>query len=149
MIENDTWNAIGHADLALAASGTVTVEAAILGTPMVTFYKVTALSWHGGRHLVKVPYLSMLNLIADRQIVPELIQNDMTPEKLAAAAEELLLNPQRADQMRAELAAIRQLLTWEGDPLRRTAEWMEACLQGRRDGPILGTGHLREERIRS
>src|SRR6185437_13532385 len=51
VIENDTWDCIGHADLALAASGTVTVEAAVLGTPTVTFYRVTALSWWAGRRL--------------------------------------------------------------------------------------------------
>src|SRR5579875_2886575 len=60
VIENETWDVIGHADAALAASGTVTVEAAILGTPMVTFYKVTPLTWWAGRGLVKVPYLSMV-----------------------------------------------------------------------------------------
>lgn len=147
VIENDTWNAIGHADLALAASGTVTVEAAVLGTPMVTFYKVTSLSWHGARHLVKVPFLSMVNLIADRQIVPELIQYDMTPEKLTAAAEELLTNQQQADRMRIELAAIRQLLTREGDPLRRTADLIAAALAG---GSHRGAGlpQVAEERIR-
>src|SRR6185437_5823135 len=51
VIENQTWDCIGHADLALAASGTVTIEAAVLGTPMVTFYKVNPLSWWAGRRL--------------------------------------------------------------------------------------------------
>src|SRR5207245_1883629 len=55
VIEGETWDAIGHADLALAASGTVTVEAALLGTPMVTFYKVSPLSWFLGRRFVKAP----------------------------------------------------------------------------------------------
>jgi len=130
VVENETWNAIGHADLALAASGTVTIEAAVLGTPMVTFYKVTPLSWHGGRHLVKVPFLSMVNLIANARVVPELIQHDMTPGKLAAAAEELLTSEERAGRMRADLAAVRKLLTREGDPLRRTAELIQASLNG-------------------
>ena len=89
VIENEAWDCIGHASLVLAASGTVTMEAAVLGTPMVTFYKVTALSWWAGRRLVKVPYLSMVNLIAGRLIVPELIQDDMTAAKLASAASEL------------------------------------------------------------
>lgn len=133
IVENQTWDSIGHADLALAASGTVTVEAAVLGTPMVTFYKVTALSWYGARHLVKVPFLSMVNLIAGRQIVPELIQKDMTPEKLAEAAEALLTSDARAGQMRADLAAVRNSLTREGDPLRRTAETIAAAMEGRFD----------------
>lgn len=122
IIENETWECVGNADLALAASGTVTVEAAILGTPMVTFYKLTPLSWWAGRHLVNVPFLSMVNLIADRQIVPELIQRDMTPEKMAAAATELLARPECVNQMREDLAAVRKALTIQGDPLALAAD---------------------------
>jgi lipid-A-disaccharide synthase len=128
VIENEAWNCIGHASLTLAASGTVTMEAAILGTPTVTFYKVTPLSWWAGRRLVKVPYLSMVNLIAQREIVPELIQDDMTPEKLAAAATELLTNPASAERMRANLAQVRAALTRTGDPFERTASIIASTL---------------------
>lgn len=121
VIENETWDCISHASLALAASGTVTMEAAVLGTPMVTFYKVNPLSWLAGRHLVKAPFLSMVNLIAEKQIVPELIQNEMTPATLAAAAEELLTSDTRADRMREDLARVRQLLAPAHDPLQRAA----------------------------
>lgn len=128
VVEDETWDCIGHADLALAASGTVTMEAAVLGTPMVTFYKVNPLSWWAGRRLVKVPFLSMVNLIAQRQIVPELIQNDMTPGNLAKASQELLTQTSRADRMRADLAGVRAALTKEGDPLQRAAELIaQAC----------------------
>ena len=58
---------MAHCDVALAASGTVTVEAALLGAPMVVFYRVTALTWALGRHLVSVPYFSMVNLIAGKR----------------------------------------------------------------------------------
>lgn len=128
VIENETWDCIGHADLALAASGTVTIEAAVLGTPMVTFYKVNSLSWWAGRRLVKVPFLSMVNLIAERQIVPELMQHEMTPARLAAAAEALLTDAARADGMRADLARVRTALTREGDPFRRAADLMAEAL---------------------
>ncbi len=120
-IEDEAWDSIGHADLALAASGTVTMEAAVLGTPMVTFYKVTALSWFAGRRLVKVPFLSMVNLIAERKIVPELIQDEMTPQNMARAAAELLGNAPKTDEMRRDLAAVRLSLTSEGDPFARAA----------------------------
>jgi lipid-A-disaccharide synthase len=130
VIENEAWNCIGHADLALAASGTVTMEAAILGTPTVTFYRVTPLSWWAGRRLVKVPYLSMVNLIAQREIVPELIQYDMTAEKLASAAEKLLTQPRNMEQMRADLAQVRAALTGRGDPFERTATMIADTLAG-------------------
>ncbi len=130
VIENETWDAIGHADAALAASGTVTVEAAILGTPLVTFYKVTPLTWWAGRRLVKVPYLSMVNLIAEREIVPELIQHDMTPARLAASVAELLTNDRRREQMKSDLAALRMSLTSEGDPFRRAADVITNSFEG-------------------
>ncbi len=139
IVENETWDSIGHADLALAASGTVTVEAAVLGTPLVTFYKVAPLSWWAGRRLVKVPFLSMVNLIAERQIVPELIQQDMTPSNIAAAAGELLTNPERAGRMRADLAQVRLALTSEGDPFARAAELIEEACTGRAGiSPLVG-----------
>jgi lipid-A-disaccharide synthase len=130
IVENDTWDAIGHADLALAASGTVTIEAAVLGTPMVTFYKVTPLSWYAGRHLVKVPFLSMVNLVAGRQIVPELMQQEMTAARLVTEAAELLANEARADRMRADLAEVRMALTREGDPLARVAATITEAVGG-------------------
>ena len=121
VVENETWDCIGHADLALAASGTVTIEAAVLGTPMVTFYKVMPLSWYAGRHLVKVPFLSMVNLVAGRQIVPELIQHEMTAGNIATAAAGLLDGSRNADRMRQDLASVRDSLTLEGDPFLRVA----------------------------
>ncbi len=129
VVENETWNCIGHSDLALAASGTVTVESAVLGTPMVTFYKVNALSWLAGRRLVKVPFLSMVNLIADRQIVPELMQADFTPSRLATEAEMILTDSSRADRMRRDLAQVRAALTREGDPFARVAGEITAVIR--------------------
>ena len=131
VIENEAWDCIGHASLVLAASGTVTMEAAVLGTPMVTFYKVTALSWWAGRRLVKVPYLSMVNLIAGRLVVPELIQDEMTAANLASAATELLASESRLALMRDDLEAVRASLILPGperDPLKRAAEEIAASL---------------------
>jgi lipid-A-disaccharide synthase len=134
VIENDTWDSIGHSSLALAASGTVTIETAILGTPMVTFYKVSSLTWWAGRRLVKVPFLSMVNLIAGRKIVPELIQDDMTPASLAAEAASLLNRPELVIEMRAGLAAVRDALTIDGDPLCRAAGHIVNSIASRDNG---------------
>lgn len=128
VIEDEPWDVLAHADVALAASGTVTVEAAVLGTPMVTFYKVTNLSWRAGRWLVKVPYLSMVNLIAGRLVVPEHIQMDMTPENLAGSTATLLQEPGKAQEMRAELLQIKESLTGSADPLLMAANIIAADL---------------------
>src|SRR5207245_8338558 len=92
VVEGHTWDALAQAELALAASGTVTIEAAMLGVPMVTFYRVNALSWYLQRWRVKVPFLTMVNLVADRLVVPELIQEEMTAERISASALPLLEN---------------------------------------------------------
>jgi lipid-A-disaccharide synthase len=110
-IEGESWDALAHADLALAASGTVTVEAALLGTPMVTFYKVTTPSWVVGKLLVRIPFYSMVNLIAGRDVVPELMQGQMTGEAIAREAQRLLTNEAARAEMKAGLAEVREKLS--------------------------------------
>jgi lipid-A-disaccharide synthase len=105
------------ADVALAASGTVTVEACLLGTPMVTFYRVNKLSWWMGKALVRVPFYSMVNLVAGRRIVPELIQDQMTPEALAREAQALIEDESAAESMRRDLAEVAEKLSGTDDPL--------------------------------
>jgi lipid-A-disaccharide synthase len=119
VIEGESWDALAHADLALAASGTVTVEAALLGTPMVTFYKVNPVSWLIGKALVKIPFFCMVNLIAERKIVPELMQDEMTGENLAAHADRLLGD---SSQMKRDLAEVRRKLEFQGSAIGRAAD---------------------------
>ncbi|MBI3279871.1 MAG: lipid-A-disaccharide synthase [Acidobacteria bacterium] len=121
VIEGETWDAIAHADLALAASGTVTMEAALLGTPMVTFYRVHPLSWRFGRFLVDVPFYSMVNLIAGRQVVPELIQDDLTGERLAAEANRLLRDAGARCRMKRDLAEVAAALATPEEPMECAA----------------------------
>src|ERR1700678_1798457 len=114
VIEGESWDAMAHADVALAASGTVTVEAALLGTPMVTFYKVTPLSWIAGKFLVNVPFYSMVNLIAGRAVVPELMQGQMSGEALEREASRLLGDAAARAEMKAGLAEVRAKLAQTG-----------------------------------
>jgi lipid-A-disaccharide synthase len=131
VIEGETWDAIAHADLALAASGTVTVEAALLGTPMITFYKVNALSWLVGRLMVRVPFYSMVNLVAERPAVPELMQTAMTGERLAVEAMHLLQDAGAREQMRRDLAEVARRLSSEGRPMEKAAALVEQLLMER------------------
>ncbi|HEX4278454.1 MAG TPA: lipid-A-disaccharide synthase [Bryobacteraceae bacterium] len=116
-IEGEAWDAMAHCDIALAASGTVTVEAALLGAPMVTFYRVTELSWAIGKLLVDVPFYSMVNLIAGEKAVPELMQNQMTGERIAAEAARLLDKPEERAKMKSDLARVAVLLSGSGEAL--------------------------------
>lgn len=130
VIEGESWDAIAHSDLALAASGTVTVEAALLGTPMITFYKVTALSWLLGRMLVDVPFYSMVNLIAGRAVVPELMQSEFTGERLASEARRLLGDAAARERMRANLAAVAASLSPQSNPMARACAIIQDLMEG-------------------
>jgi len=121
VVEGETWDVVAHAGVALAASGTVTIETALLGTPMVTFYRVAGLTWRLGRHLVDVPFYSMVNLVAERKIVPELIQSDCTGERLAAEALRLLEDDAARGRMRQDLAEVAGVLAGDHDPMERAA----------------------------
>jgi lipid-A-disaccharide synthase len=108
-------------DVVITASGTATVQAALHGKPMVIVYRLAPLTYKMGRRFVKVDTFGMVNLLAGRRIVPELIQDDFTPARVADEAVGLLTDPARAADMRRALAEVRDAL---GEPgaSRRAAE---------------------------
>jgi len=130
VIEGGSWDAMAHCDLALAASGTVTVEAALLNAPMVTFYRVTPLTYRLGKMLVDVPFYSMVNLIAGRALVPELIQDDMTAGNLASESLRLLTDPAARDTQRAGLAEVTRKLSSRLGAPERAALAIQDILEG-------------------
>ena len=114
LISGDTYNALAAADLAIVSSGTATIETALLGKPMVVVYRLSPLTARLAKPLVKTKFFSMVNLIAGRAVVPELIQDDFTPERLASEAESLLFgsgspNP-RVSEMKRGLQEVQNLL---------------------------------------
>lgn len=129
VLEGQTWDVLACADVALAASGTVTIEAAVLGTPMVTFYRVNNLSWWMGRRLVTVPFYSMVNLVAGRKVVEELIQDDCTGARLAQHALHLLEDADARESMRQDLFQVARKLSAPEDPLEFAASLIEEHLQ--------------------
>ncbi len=133
LLEGQTWDVLACADLALAASGTVTIEASMLGTPLIAFYRVNKLTWWMGRRLVKVPFYSMVNLVAGRRVVPELIQNDLTAERLATETLHLLGDESAREQMRGELANVARKLSGAEDPMEVAASVVEKYLAGGED----------------
>jgi lipid-A-disaccharide synthase len=114
IIEGDTYSIIAASEVALVASGTATLETALLGCPMVIAYKMSASSYALGRLLVTgVEFIGMPNILAQRRVVPELIQWEVTPANLVRAAEAMLAEPTR-DQTAAALKSIRQSLGVSG-----------------------------------
>ena len=108
LVQGRTHAVLAAARVAVVASGTATVEAALLATPMVVVYRLSALTYHLGRRFVSVPHVAMANLIAEKGIVPELIQDAFTPERVADAVLPLL-GP-AGDAMRQDLAEDRRRL---------------------------------------
>ena len=111
--------------LVLAASGTVTLEAALGGVPMVIAYKVSPLSYRIGKALIRVKHISLVNLIAGRELVPELIQDQANPANIAAVAAGMLADCRRLASLRAELLNIRSLLGGGGASARVAAIALE------------------------
>lgn len=94
VVQGDTYNLVHAADLALVASGTATLETALLERPMVIVYRLAPLTYALARLIVRVPFIGMPNLIAEQRVVPELLQREVTPARIAAEARQLLENPQ-------------------------------------------------------
>ena len=128
IVEGETRDAMAHSDVTLAASGTVAMEAALLGAPLVSFYRVTPLTWHIGRPLVNVPFYTMVNLVAGRRVIPELIQNEMTGERIASEALVLLESESARAEMKAGLNEVKRLLSSHGDPLEESARRVATSL---------------------
>ena len=114
IVEGDTYNAVGHAEMAVIASGTATVEAALLGTPMVVIYRASELNWRLIRPLISLDIFGMVNLIAGRRIMPELMQHDVTGERIASEVAAILSDPARLARMREDLRVVREKLSANG-----------------------------------
>jgi lipid-A-disaccharide synthase len=113
VVEERTHEVMAAADVALIASGTATLEAALLGAPMVVCYRVSRLTEAMSRLLIRVPWISLPNLVSGRSVVPEILQGEVSGTRLAAEAERLLGNAEAAAAQRGAFAALRHTL---GEP---------------------------------
>jgi lipid-A-disaccharide synthase len=113
VMQGDVYRVLKASDMALVASGTATLEAAILETPMVIVYRVSLLSYWIGRMVISVPFIGLVNLVAGEAVVPELIQNDVTPERLAQEAMDILEHDDKRTNMVRKLRALRETLGQE------------------------------------
>jgi lipid-A-disaccharide synthase len=121
VVEGATDNVLASADIAVLASGTVTVQAALHVCPMVVVYRVAPLTYRLGKPLLHVDTYAMANLVAGRRVVPELIQDAFTPQAAAAEALRVLTDPAHAARVKADLAEVRAKLGTAGAS-RRAAE---------------------------
>ena len=114
VIPHAVYDVLAASDLAIIASGTATLEAALMKTPMIIIYRVSWLSYFLGRMFICVKNIGLVNIIAGKSIVPELIQSEANPDSIAALAEDLLNNRDKREAMQADLSKIRDKLGTPG-----------------------------------
>jgi lipid-A-disaccharide synthase len=125
LVKGQPNEVMAASDLLLVTSGTATLQAALIGTPMVVVYRASPLTYQIAKCLVRIPYISLVNILAGKEIVPELIQNRMTPDRIAQEALEILRDAGRRDAMQQAFHAIRTSLGGPGAS-KRAAEFILA-----------------------
>jgi len=127
VVEGETYNALAAANAAIVSSGTATVETALLNVPMVVIYRVSPLTATLAKPLVRTAHFAMVNLIAEKRVVPELVQDDFTPERVAAETLRLLQEPNAREAQRRGLEEVRKRLGPAG-AVERAADEIAAML---------------------
>jgi lipid-A-disaccharide synthase len=128
VVEGETYNALAAANAAIVSSGTATVETALLNVPMVVIYRVSPLTATLAKPLVRTPYFAMVNLIAEKKVVPELVQGEFTPGKVAQETLQLLQEPNAREAQRRGLEEVRRRLGPPG-AVERAADEIASLLQ--------------------
>lgn len=121
ILYNKTYDLLTHSYAAMVTSGTATLETALFGVPEVVCYKSGALSYHIAKRLIKVKYISLVNLIMDKMVVKELIQNDLTENKLAQELERLLHDDEYRAGMINDFKNLKEVLGGSGASERTAA----------------------------
>lgn len=120
-IRNQTYDLLSRSTAALVTSGTATLETALFGVPQIVCYKGSRISYQIARLVVKVKYISLVNLIMNKEVVKELIQDELTVENLKLELHELLYNENRVTKLKQDYADLKKLLSQEGNASARAA----------------------------
>jgi lipid-A-disaccharide synthase len=131
ILSGQSLTQLTRCSLAIVASGTATLECAMAGLPMLVVYQASCLTYWIGRMLVKLPYLSMVNVLAGEKVIPEFLQGAAEPERLARAALQILRNPKGAEMMSIRIREVAKKLGGPG-AAARAAEEVEDAIRTRR-----------------
>jgi lipid-A-disaccharide synthase len=133
--EGSPYDLVAAADLAVVASGTATLETGLLGTPLIVVYRMSPLTWAVARTLVRLPYIGLVNIAAGRKIAPELLQGEVTGDRVAGMVLDLLTDPPALARMRQELESLPQRLGGPGASERTARIALDLAL-ARRAAPV-------------
>ncbi len=129
-VNDAAYDLLNIATAALVTSGTATLETALLTVPQVVCYKTTGVSYAIAKRLIAVPFISLVNLIANRAVVTELIQNDLTPDRIASELRAILPNGNRREQQLADYAEIKRMMGGPGASERAGQRMVELARPG-------------------
>ncbi len=121
-VRNQTYSLLMHASAACVTSGTATLETALFGVPEVICYKGSSISYQIAKRLIKVKYISLVNLIMDRPVVRELIQDEMNVKNIVSELKKLVSDNETKERLRREYAELRNLLSQGGNASQKAAE---------------------------
>ena len=129
-VKNLTYHLLSQATAALVTSGTATLETALFGVPQVVCYKGSPVSYHIAKRLIKIKYISLVNLIMDKPVVTELIQNDLTTENVRRELQAILFDGNRIGQIKKDYRDLKDILREGGNASARAAQEIIGFLQG-------------------
>ena len=130
-VVNKTYELLSQSKAALVTSGTATLETALFGVPEVICYKGNAISYQIARRLIKIKFIGLVNLIMDKEVVKELIQNELTVKNLQHELNELLTNQTKQQQLAADYAQLKNILSEGGHASANAAGIINSLLQGK------------------
>jgi len=121
-LKNQTYSLLYEAKAALVTSGTATLETALFGVPQIICYKGSSISYEIAKRIIKIKYIGLVNLIMDKPVVKELIQDDLTTEKIIAELKQILENPSKQNQIFEDYASLKSQLASGGNASNNAAE---------------------------
>ncbi|MEO5909100.1 MAG: lipid-A-disaccharide synthase [Ginsengibacter sp.] len=122
LISNDTYSLLMRSVAALVTSGTATLETALFGVPEIVCYKAGNISYQIAKRLVKLKFICLVNLIMNKEVVKELIQNNLTPEKISVELNSILFNPKKIEKIKQDYLELKQLLSEGGNASENAAK---------------------------
>jgi lipid-A-disaccharide synthase len=130
-VDNRTYELLSQSTAALVTSGTATLETALFGVPEIVVYKASNITYQIAKRFIKVKYISLVNLIMDKQVVKELIQDQFTVNNLVYELKNLLENPNRREQLAQDYAQLKDILSFRGDASENAAKSILAFLKNK------------------
>ena len=122
LVANNTYSLLMKSEAALVTSGTATLETALFEVPEIVCYKTGNISYQIAKRLVKLRFICLVNLIMNKEVVKELIQHDLTAEKITSELEKVLFDPQKRDQLKRDYLQLKQLLSEGGNASKNAAK---------------------------